>query len=197
MFDDDSLIQQARARLDAGGTVADVLALFDARGVTDKIPRIQALRGVVPLGLSLAIQIVDAHGDGEPHLARLDRARLDLLTHPAAPALRNGLGHAIYQFFRDAALHGYAAWTIVPIGRDSGGGNAFHFWWREDIGAREGDPLFGLIAGSPHTLADYGDALQRAVGCDPVLARHVELLHVTPDRVSCRFHLDAPRPPDT
>ncbi len=37
-----------------------------------------------------------------------------------------------------------------------------------------------------------GEALRRAVACDPVLARRIEILWTSNDRITCRFHLNAP-----
>ncbi len=190
MTDESPAIARARALLHASGSVADALSQLTDSGITRTIPRIQALRELAPIGLSMAAQIVEAHRNGEPHVARLDQARLVLLAHRGVREAWAGAGQHIYHFFHAAVLAGHRAWTLVPTGQTSHG-HSFHFWWREDIGGDEHDPLFGLITGSHATIGDFGEALRRAVACDPVLARHVEVLRVTDDRVSCRFHLDA------
>lgn len=102
-----------------------------------------------------------------------------------------GAGRIIYDFFRSAVMDRRDAWTLVPMGQTRYG-NSFHFWWRTEAGACEGDPLFGLISGSDATLTAIGEALRRVVACDPVLARHIEILWISNDRITCRFHLDAP-----
>lgn len=144
------------------------------------------------IGLSEAVQIVEAYRSDDPRVMRLDSSSLRLLAYPGVREAWEGAGRIIYNVFRSAVMDRRGAWTLVPM-RHTRYGNSFHFWWRTDAGACEGDPLFGLISGSDATITAIGEALRRVVACDPVLARHIEILWISNDRITCRFHLDAPR----
>ena len=156
------------------------------------IPLIKALRELAPIGLSVAAQIVDSYRSGNPRAMQLDSSSLRLLAYPGVREAWEGAGRIIYDFFRSAVMDRRDAWTLVPMGQTRYG-NSFHFWWRTEAGACEGDPLFGLISGSDATITAIGEALRRVVACDLVLARHIEILWISDDRITCRFHLDAPR----
>jgi len=189
MTEDSPLVAPARRLLDDGASVADVLSFLEGQGCTEMLPLIKALREIAPIGLSIAAELVDAHRRGDPRARQLDRSSLRLLAHPGVREAWEGAGRIIYQFFRSAVMDRRDAWTLVPMGQTQYG-HSFHFWWRTEAGATEGDPLFGLISGSDTTITAIGDALRRAVLCDPVLARHIEIVSISEDRITCRFHLD-------
>lgn len=191
MTEDSPLVAPARRLLEEGASVADVLSFLEGQGCTGMIPLIKALREIAPIGLSMAAEIVDAHRRGEPRAQRLDDSCLRLLAYPGVREAWEGAGRIIYQFFRSAIMDRRDAWTLVPTGQTQYG-NSFHFWWRTEVGDCEGDPLFGLISGSAATIAAIGEALRRAVMSDPVLARHIEILWISDEKITCRFHLDTP-----
>lgn len=191
MTEDSPLVASARRLLDDGASVADVLSFLEGQGCTEMLPLIKALREIAPIGLSIAAEIVDAHRRGDPRARHLDRSSLRLLAHPGVREVWEGAGRLIYQFFRSAVMDRHDAWTLVPTGQTQYG-HSFHFWWRTDTGALEGDPRFGSISGSDTTITAIGEALRRAVLCDPVLARHIEIVSISDDRITCRFHLDPP-----
>jgi hypothetical protein len=188
MSEGSSRIDAARRLLAEGASVGAVLASFEAQGLTGTLSMIKALREVVPLGLSHAAVIVDRYRSGEAQIGKLGEARLLLLTHPGVRAGWEGEGPQIYRFFQAAVMEDREALTVVPSGQ-SQYGNSFHFWWRLSPGSEEHDPLFGSISGSQATILSLGEALQRVVSADAVLAKHTEVLEVSGERVSCRFSL--------
>jgi hypothetical protein len=188
MSEESSQIEAARRLLAEGASVGAVLASFEAQGLTGTLAMIQALRELVPLGLSHAAVIVDRYRSGDARMSKLGEARLSLLAHPGVRAGWEGEGPQIYRFFHAAVMEDREALTIVSTGQ-SQYGNSFHFWWRLSPGSEEHDPLFGSISGSQATIRSLGEALQRVVSVDAVLARHTEVIEVSGERVSCRFLL--------
>jgi hypothetical protein len=189
-MNENSLLADSALRLlEEGHNVVAVLSLFEKHGGNSAISMIQALRQVVPVGLSEAAAIVDSYRNNDPRIAQLDHARLLLLAHPGVREGWNGDGQQMYRFFRSAVMDGYDALTIVPMGKNQYG-NSFHFWWRPEAGGSEEDPLFGSISGSEATIESLGKALRCIVAHDSVFARHVEIVCIAADRICCRFHLN-------
>lgn len=187
-----SLVERARRLLDEGESVAAVLELLREHGCSESIPMIQALREVASLGLREAVEIVDAFRRGDARIQDIDGPRLLLLAHPGVREAWSGDGSQIYAFFRFAVMDGHDALTIVPTGR-SELGSSFRFWWRLEPGSDEHDPLFGSISGSNATIESLGEALRQVVLLDPVVARHTKVVHVSAERVTCRFELPGRR----
>ena len=188
MSEESSRIEAARRLLAEGASVGAVLASFEAQGFTGTLAMIQALREVVPLGLSHAAVIVDSYRSSDGRMSKLGEARLLLLAHPGVRAGWEGEGPQIYRFFHAAVMEDREALTIVSSGQ-SQYGNSFHFWWRLSPGNEEHDPLFGSISGSQATILTLGEALQRVVSADALLAKHTEVIEVSGERVRCRFSL--------